>query len=173
MTDWDAIVSRHGPAVWRTAYRLLGRAADAEDCFQETFLAALRLARAGPVRHWYALLQRLATAQAIDRLRRNVRRNAREAPADCDTHSGPGPPPDEQAAAGELSERLRRALAQLPARAAEVFCLHALEGWSYVEVAGQLGISVDAVGVALHRARRRLQELLGPALTGRGKEAGR
>jgi RNA polymerase sigma-70 factor (ECF subfamily) len=173
MTDWDQIVSRCGPAVWRIAYRLLGSTPDAEDCFQETFVAALRLTRAGPVRHWCALLQRLATAQAIDRLRRRTRRRAREAPADCDTHSGPGPPPDEQAAAGELSQRLRQALPHLPARAAEVFCLHALEGWSYAEVAGQLGISVDAVGVALHRARRRLQALLGPALTGRGKEEGR
>jgi RNA polymerase sigma-70 factor (ECF subfamily) len=170
MTDWDQIVSRYGPAVWRTAFRLLGRGADAEDCFQETFLAALRVARGGPVRHWGGLLQRLATAQAIDRLRRRVRRRGREAPADLAAVGSPEPWPEQHAAAAELSGRLRQALAELPDRAAQVFCLHCLDGWSYAEVAEQLGVSVDAVGVALHRARRQLQYLLGPSLTGRPAE---
>src|SRR5947208_16896323 len=63
VTDWEGIVARDGPAVWRTVYRLLGRRADAEDCFQETFLAALRLWARQPVRHPRAALQRLATAR--------------------------------------------------------------------------------------------------------------
>ena len=45
MTDWPAIVRRHGPTVWRTAYRLLNDHADAADCFQETFLSALEMSR--------------------------------------------------------------------------------------------------------------------------------
>ena len=78
MTDWDGILSREGPAVWRTVYRLLGRRADAEDCFQETFLAALQAwrdeAEAGrAVQSPRALLHRLATARAIDRLRSRYR----------------------------------------------------------------------------------------------------
>ena len=40
MPDRQEIVSRDGDAVWRTAYRYLGNRADADECFQEAFLAA-------------------------------------------------------------------------------------------------------------------------------------
>jgi RNA polymerase sigma-70 factor (ECF subfamily) len=60
----------------------------------------------------------------------------------------------------ELSARLRAALADIPPRQAEAFCLHSLDDWSYAEIAQHLGASVDAVGVLLHRARTRLQRLL-------------
>ena len=62
-----------GAAVWRTAYRLLGNRADADECFQEAFLAALEVSRREPVRDWGALLRRLAAARALDRLRRRYR----------------------------------------------------------------------------------------------------
>jgi RNA polymerase sigma-70 factor (ECF subfamily) len=157
MTDWDAIVERDGPAVWRTVYRLLGRRADAEDCFQETFLAALRLWARQPVQHPRAALQRLATARAVDRLRRRYRESGRTAGVDWDNLRNPGPSPPQQAVASELSQRLRDALALLPGKQADVFCLYCLEGWAYADIATELGISVDAVGVMLHRARARLR----------------
>jgi RNA polymerase sigma-70 factor (ECF subfamily) len=160
MVDWEGIVERDGPAVWRTVYRLLGRRADAEDCFQETFLAALELWRREPVRHPRAALLRLATARAIDRLRWRYRQAGREtdAPFDGVAHAGDGP--SERAAANELSQRLRQALTFLPDKQADVFCLYALEGWSYSEVAEQLRISVEAVGVLLHRGRAKLRVAL-------------
>jgi len=43
MIDWDELMRREGSAVWRTACRLLRNQADADECFQETFLAALEL----------------------------------------------------------------------------------------------------------------------------------
>ncbi|MDB5301749.1 MAG: sigE 1 [Phycisphaerales bacterium] len=160
MADWDGIVSREGPAVWRTAYRLLGNHADAEECFQETFLAALRLAERQPLRDAHAALQRLATARAMDRLRQRYRRRGREEAADWETHPGDHPSPGEHAETMELSERLRSALSELPGKQAEAFCLFGLEGWTYQEIAGHLGISVDNVGVLLHRARAKLRTLL-------------
>ncbi|MDB5332894.1 MAG: sigE 1 [Phycisphaerales bacterium] len=162
MADWDGIVSREGPAVWRTAYRLLGNHADAEECFQETFLAALRLADRQPLRDAHAALQRLATARAMDRLRLRYRRRGREESADWDAQVGDHPLPGEHAETMELSERLRAALAELPGKQAEAFCLFGLEGWSYQEIAGHLEISIDNVGVLLHRARAKLRTLLTP-----------
>jgi RNA polymerase sigma factor (sigma-70 family) len=61
----------------------------------------------------------------------------------------------------ELSERLREALSHLPQKQAEVFCLHALCGWSHREVGERLNMTENAVGVTIHRARQRLRELLG------------
>src|SRR5450432_1670447 len=82
MEDWDGIMSREGPAVWRTVYRLLGHSADADECFQETFLGALRLAQREPLRDVRAVLQRLATTRAMDVLRRRYRQRKREQTAD-------------------------------------------------------------------------------------------
>jgi RNA polymerase sigma-70 factor (ECF subfamily) len=156
-------LAREGPTVWRTAYRIVGDRADADECFQEAFLAAWEVARKGPVKDWRALLTHLAAARAVDRLRRRVRRRPLERVDDWDAVRGPGPPPSKSAEDAELPSRLREALASLPPKQAEAFCLQALEGWSYAEIAGRLGESTDAVGVLLHRARKALRRLLSPS----------
>jgi RNA polymerase sigma-70 factor (ECF subfamily) len=177
MPDWHEIMGRDGPAVWQTAYRLLGNRADADECFQEAFLAALEVSRRGPVRDWRALLKHLAANRAVDRLRERSRRAARQEAADWGSVPGPAPPPSRAAEDAELAARLRDALARVPPKQAEAFCLHCLEGWSYQEVAARLAVSVDAVGVLLHRARARLRGLMAEALGaprpgGRGPDAG-
>jgi RNA polymerase sigma-70 factor (ECF subfamily) len=92
-----------------------------------------------------------------------MRRRAREQEADLDAVGGHDPPPDRRAEDAELSDRLREALAGLPAQQAEAFCLHCLESWSYQEIARHLAVTVDAVGVLLYPARRRLRDrLAGP-----------
>lgn len=160
MVDWQAILARDGPAVWRTAFRVLGNRADADECFQEAFLGALAVARREPVENWRALLQRLATTRAVDRLRERTRRRAREDITDLDAVFGRDQLPSRQAEDAELADQLRLALADLPAKQAEVFCLHCLESWSYQEIAEHLAVTVDAVGVLLYRARRQLRERL-------------
>jgi RNA polymerase sigma-70 factor, ECF subfamily len=160
MPDWQDLIKRDGKAVWQTAYRLLGNRADADECFQEAFLAALEVARREQVQHWGALLRRLAAVRAVDRLRQRYRHRTGPQVADWDALPGSARMPSEVAEDVELAERLRAALACLPPKQAEVFCLHHLEDWSYQETASHLAISVDAVGVLLHRARHRLRQLL-------------
>ncbi len=143
MPDWPELIERDGKAVWRTAYRLLGNRADADECFQEAFLAALKVSRREAVQDWRALLRRLAALRAVDRLRRRYRHRAGPQVADWDALPGPARLPSEVAEDAELSERLRAALACLPPKQAEVFCLHHLEEWSYREIAGHLAISVQ------------------------------
>ena len=160
MPDWQEILGREGPAVWRTVYRLLSNRADADECFQEVFLAALEVSRREEVGNWRALLQRLASVRSVDRLRERCRRRSRERSADWNALAGNEPPPSQGAEETELAQRLRDALAQIPTQQAESFCLHALEEWSYQEIAEQLSLPVNTVGVLLHRARKRLRELL-------------
>jgi RNA polymerase sigma-70 factor (ECF subfamily) len=168
MTDWTAIVHEHGPAVWRTLWRLLGNRADADECFQETFLTALQYSRGQGrgVLSWSGLLQTISTSRAMDRLRQRYRTNAAfdslvDGADAADAAPSHRPGPVEWAVASELSERLRRALCRLPQPQAEAFSLHALSGWSYEEIGRQTGMSSSAVGVNIHRARQRLGELLG------------
>lgn len=161
MTDWSAIVRRHGALVWKTAYRLLGQDADAADVFQETFLSAVEVVRREPVGNWPGLLQRLATMRALDHLRRRIRdRRGRDCAPEWESLPTSDADPVQEAEATELADRLRSALAQLPSRQSELFCLRHVAGLSYEEISAQLDMSVDAVGVMLHRARGKLRELL-------------
>ena len=163
MTDWKAIVDQYGQLVWATAFRLVGNHADALDCFQETFLEAVKLSRREPVRDWAPLLRHLATARALDMLRVRCRqRRHTDALADPASVVSRNAGPREEAEASELAERLRVALAELPADQAAVFCLSCLDKLSYREIGERLRLTTNAVGVLLHRARQQLRELLLP-----------
>src|SRR4051794_21461821 len=161
--DWEVILRADGPAIWQTARRLVGNDADADECFQDAFVDALKMSGSQTVRHWRALLTRLVTVRAIDCLRRRRRRDGREDSTDWENVAQAGALPPEQAEAAELLYLLRNALVELPVKQAQIFCLACLDGWSHAAVAQQLGISVDAVGVSVHRARQRLRTLLASA----------
>jgi len=177
MTDWSQIVVEYGAIVWRTAHRLLHHDADAADCFQRTFVSALELTRTETIRHWPGLLRRLATARALELLRQRRREADRLRPLISGASvSVKTPGPDQAAEASELGSQLREALAELDPRQAQIFCLARLEGWRYEEIAEQLGLTVNHVGVLLNRARTMLCERLRshePAAARRQREAQR
>ncbi len=154
--DWQIIIEKHGPAVWQTAYRLLGNRTDAADCFQETFICALELSQRQRIRSFSALLRRLATTRAIDRLRRRFRRLHCEAVSTAVPSTNPGPA--QMAQQRELIALLRTALTQLPSQEAQVFCMRYLNDMSYRQIAKALDIKTGAAGVLLHRARAKLRK---------------
>lgn len=139
-----------------TAWRLLGHVADAEDVVQESLLDAFKLHGRQTVDNWGGLLRQLATRRAIDRLRqrRSTETLANE-PAISEVNQ-----PESMAIERELAARLRSAVAELPDREASVFSLRYFGELTNPEIATALGISTDAVGVALHKARGKLKRLL-------------
>ncbi len=158
--DWELIVRTYGPLAFDTAWRLLGHAADTEDVVQEAILDAFRLHARQPVENWGGLVRQLATRRAIDRLRQ--RRVFVSVPLETFEITAPeSEQPESVAAERELADRLRWAIAELSDREASVFSLRYFGEMANSEIARTLGISTDAVGVALYKARKRLQELLG------------
>jgi RNA polymerase sigma-70 factor (ECF subfamily) len=158
--DWESIVRTHAPVAFDAGWRLLGHAADTEDVVQEALLDAFRMHAAEPVNNWGALLRHLATRRAIDRLRK--RRAAAVVPlATFEATAPESEQPESVAAEQELADRLRLAIAELPDRQASVFSLYYFGEMANSEIARTLAISTDAVAVALHKARKRLKELLG------------
>jgi RNA polymerase sigma-70 factor (ECF subfamily) len=155
----ESLFLQHQRRVFRAAYRITGSAQDAEDVLQTVFL---RLARQGDdalaLLNPASYLYRAAVNAALDLLRARRERqslaldDARVAPAAA------GERPDEAQEGEELRAWLRRALADLPPRAALVFALRHFEGQENVEIARALGISRVSVAVTLHRTRRRLQK---------------
>lgn len=161
MTDWSQVVQEHGSVVWKTVRRIVGRDADAEDCFQNTFVSAIDVARTQRVDDWPALLKRLATRRALETLRRRYRKSEQmtgplvQDPID----DGPGNPGN-NVEERELAAALRHALTVIDEIQAEVFCMSQLEGWAYREIAQEMDISVNHVGVLLNRARSQLRRRL-------------
>lgn len=140
----------HG-LVFRTAYRITGNAADAEDVLQAVFLRLLRRDRsAEPLENAESYLRRAAVNASLDTVR--ARQESRISPLE-DARAASGPQ-------GELRDSLRRALASLNPRSAEIFALRFIEGHSNQEVARILGMSQVHVAVLLHRTRKQLQKAL-------------
>jgi len=162
------LAERHGRMIYTAAYRIVGDADDAEDVLQDVFLKLLRtesvLLRRDGVREWGAYLRVMAVRCAVDYLRRNGKRSENAAeleqlvvPADDN--------PLRLAEQKQMAARLRQALKSLSEREAQIFALRYFEELSYEEIAAQLELNATHVGVALHRARQRLREILQPLLT--------
>ena len=63
MSEISEIVAAHADTVWRIAVRLLNNEQDALDCYQQTFLEAIRLQQES-VSSWRSLLCSIATRRA-------------------------------------------------------------------------------------------------------------
>lgn len=158
-TNWTRLVREHGPLVFKTAWRILGHTADAEDVVQDVFLQMHQWEQTRPVRSMPGLLRRMATCRALDRLRqRKATVPLTDLPIENVSNA-----PESAVLEQELQERLRQAIAELPQREAEVFCLRYFDDLSYQEIAAELGIRSGAVAAALHKARAKLEaSLLAP-----------
>jgi RNA polymerase sigma-70 factor (ECF subfamily) len=139
--------------VFRTAYRITGNAADAEDVAQTVFLRLFRWEHAA-MENEESYLRRAAINAALDVLRsRQSDRTVEltDLPADDYPHNDPR----------ELRLALGRALADLKPRAAEIFALRFFEGFTNPQIAQMLGISQVVVAVIVFRARQQLRKALG------------
>lgn len=149
--EFGELYKRFAQTVYRTALRVTGSAADAEDVLQTVFLRLLNRGDDGDPQHApESYFRRAATNASIDVIRRRTSR------AEL--------PVDPQIAAPEPSlldkERLRRAIAELPPRDAELFVLRYIEGISNTELAEIFGMERATVGTRLHRIRQTLQQSL-------------
>ena len=147
------------PAVWRTARRILGDAAEAEDVAQEAMLRLWRIApewRAGEakVSTW---LYRVTVNLCTDRLRKSGRGVALD--------TVPEPEDGAPGVAAGLIEAdrmaaLDAALLALPDRQRQAVVLRHLEGLANPEIAAIMGVGVEAVESLTARGRRTLAALL-------------
>ncbi|MEV5505462.1 RNA polymerase sigma-70 factor [Streptomyces orinoci] len=145
------------------AYRMLGRAADAEDVVQEAWLRWSGADRA-EVRDARGYLVRITTRLAIDRLRQSQARRESYVgpwlPEPVLTGFGPEAPDSEQRAvlADTVSVAVLVVLESLSPLERAVFVLREAFGFPYQEIAVTLGRSEAAVRQLAGRARRHVEE---------------
>jgi RNA polymerase sigma-70 factor (ECF subfamily) len=150
-----AVYAEYGEMVFRTARRLTGSRADAEDVTQEVFvrLSVAIGSFSGDVSQFPAWLRRVAVRSSLMRMRSGRRRREVDVEGVASLVSAPDQTLD------RLS--LEAALARLSTEHRTVFLLKEVEGYDHREIAELVGISVANSEVRLHRARRHLRELLG------------
>lgn len=140
--------------VYRAALRLIGSDADAQDVTQDVFVDLRNTVRGftGSSASFPAWLRRVAVREALMHMRSGRRR--REVDVEhLAALIGPSDTPLERLT-------LERALALLSDDHRTVFLLKEVEGYDHAEIAELLGISVRNSEVRLHRARRKLREIL-------------
>ena len=165
----EILFHQHNQRVFRTAYRVTGSAADAEDVLQTVFL---RMARgqetAAAAENGEAYFSRAAINASLDLLRSRKRSRA-VAIDDLENEASVSPGvskqnPETHHEDKELRKLIREAVAKLGETAGQMFALRYFEGYGNGEIAEIMNTSALVVGVTLHRARARLRKEIGKYL---------
>jgi RNA polymerase sigma-70 factor, ECF subfamily len=144
------LYENHYAAVYRTALRVTGNFADAEDVLQTVFLRILNQGEQfEAMRLPEAYFRRAAANAAIDLLRRRISHGETVLDDSCGREAREN--------TTLLKEQLRRALAALEENDASLFLLRYVEGLTNGELAVLLGQDKGTIAVRLHRIRQALQ----------------
>jgi len=162
---FQAFLDEHRTVVYRFLVAAVGPN-DADDCFQETFIAALRaypkLENGDNLRAWVLAI---ATRKVIDAARA---RNRRPEPTADITEmleaSMPVRPEERNPASSEIEEPLWGEILALPPRQRVALVHRILLDRPYAELAAAMGCSLDAARANVYQALKKLRE----AWTSRG-----
>jgi len=164
------LFDRHAPRVYALAYRLVGRAVEAEDITQDTFLQALHalptLRRGAAFGAWVA---RIATnlAWAVVRQRQRLPQAAlTEAVAATHPDTSRWGSPEAMGLATEDQRAVRLTLDRLAPTHRAALALREIGGLSYADIAATLGTTPGSVEVLLFRARARFRDEYGKVALG-------
>ena len=158
--DPETVFRQHHAMVFRAAYRVTGNASDAEDVLQTVFLRLLRReAEAAAVDNLPSYLHRAAVNAALDLMR--ARQNIGNVPLE-DLEPVLAAPafesPERAQSSNEIREWLRKTVARLNPRVAEMFVLRFFEGKDNPEIARLMNTTPGTVAVTLSRTRDRLEK---------------
>ena len=159
----EKLFQTHHGRVFRTAQRITGSAADAEDVLQTVFLRLVKGHESYDLsRNPEAYLSRAAINASLDLLRSRTRsKSVAFDEADADIVAGHARSPEALHADRELQTLVREAVGRLGKTAGEMFILRYYEGLDNKEIAAALETSPMVVGVVLHRARTKLRKEIG------------
>jgi RNA polymerase sigma-70 factor, ECF subfamily len=164
----------HGKRVFALCLRMLKNKSDAEDLTQQVFLRLFR--KIGTFRGdacFSTWLHRVTVNAVLMHLRRQ---KPTEMLADSTDHAGPNGDEQREIGSGDTSMlgavdrlNLKRAIQKLPAGYKRLLLLHDVMGYMHSEIAQLVGCSTGCSKSQVHKARKRLRQLLrgepGPAKT--------
>jgi len=148
-----ALYDQHAGRLYRYAVMILADTAGAGDAVHQVFLAIARKPD-GHVRSDERYLRRAVRNECYSALRRRKRETGVDDTAFLETVAATDERPDERLA-------LESAIRTLPAEQREVLHLKAFEGFTFQEIADQLGESINTVASRYRYAIGKLRQHLG------------
>jgi RNA polymerase sigma-70 factor (ECF subfamily) len=151
---------RHQARLYNLAYRLLKDPLEAEDALQEVFIKVYEHAASfTPKATVGAWLNRIAANHCLNLLRARRPQESLDQEESVTVADG-GANPLEALEEQDLARRLEEALAALPENQRRALVLKRFGDLSYQEIAGEMGLSPQAVDGLLKRARQTLKKVL-------------
>lgn len=157
-SEW---IDRYGSALYGFAFFRLQNPDDAEEAVQETMLRGIRRLQSFEGR---SSMKTWLTGILKNVLRETDRRRDRDRGAPAEAEAVEGRPlgiselqrlaPDQAIERQEFWEVVDSCLDQLPVRSARIFWEREVERRSAEDVGAELGMTGNAVGASLHRARK-------------------
>jgi RNA polymerase sigma factor (sigma-70 family) len=159
LPPFQSFLDAQRDVVWRYLVSVAGRA-DAEDCFQETFVAALRayprLRADSDLRAWVLTI---AHRKALDAHRARARRALPVAePAHASDRRASSPSAQDETLARE--QPLWEAVGELPARQRSAVVLRYVADLPHRDIATAIGCSEEAARRSLHEGLTRLRKVI-------------
>jgi RNA polymerase sigma-70 factor (ECF subfamily) len=150
-----SLVGRYQKPIYNAAFRVLGRAQDANDVAQEVFLRIFdRLDDYDPKHKFFSWIYRIAVNESIDMLRRTNREEPLE--DDADFEAADSSDPQWHYEARQAAARVQRALMGMKVDDRVVITLRHFAECGYADMAMILAIDEKTVKSRLFEARRRL-----------------
>jgi len=147
LPPFQRFLDAHSARVWRYLVGMVGPV-DADDCFQESFLAALRAYdRLRPESDERAWIMTIAHRKALDHLAAGKRRPVPTGTAPEVAHHDPDAPDD----------ALWRRVRELPRNQRAAITLRYAGDLTHAQVASALGCSVEAARRSVHEGLTRLR----------------
>jgi RNA polymerase sigma-70 factor, ECF subfamily len=159
---FDELVRRTYVDTYTLAIRLTANEEDARDVVQEAYLRAWKgIGRFRGDSQFSTWLYRITAnaAYTLVQKRRKRRVEPLEA-ADEPIELAPEAQPEAAAESAVVMEQLSDAVAQLPPKLRSIVVLKDVYGLSHDDISQELGISVAAAKVRLHRGRKKLRDIL-------------
>lgn len=155
--SFERLYRLHAGRVFGLCRRLSRKLEDAEELAQEVFVRAWQnMSHFQNPDHFSSWLRRVATNLVINERRTLARRGPAYSFDESDSPRASGAVRSVQGSRIDLEQAVR----QVPTRARTVFVLHDVYGYRHREISEMTGVAVGTSKALLHRARRRLQEVL-------------
>lgn len=160
---FEELVRQTYVATYTLAFRLTGNEEDARDVVQETYLRAWKAMRKFRGDAQFSTWLYRITANTASSMTQRRSRNRADSLDDqgsevVDDRTFANPEASSEASA--LHQRLSEAVAELPPKLRTIVVLKDVYDLPHEAIAEELGISVAAAKVRLHRARKRLRDVL-------------
>jgi RNA polymerase sigma-70 factor (ECF subfamily) len=160
------LLRKHRDRVFSHAYYFLRNREDAEDVAQEVFVKLWENRNAVELQKVEAWLMRVVHNRCIDCHRRRSRIQDREETGgngQWESRSDGGgaeSDPERELDLSETQETLLAAMQNLPPAVRSMLLMHYFEDLGFEKIAGIMGLTENAVKVAVHRGRKKLKALL-------------